>query len=173
MIGKMFRPVEIKTMEEPRGFRLKHKMKSNYGGQHNFLQNIYLRYDFEAGQQELVLDFSEEERSILLKSEKYKPLTDKKAQSRSGSKNFKTFRLIKRPGSPQTESSFISSKDGILTISFTIESEDNPKENDVLLLKMKPTVYKNKEYLFVEAEAKTKVIIQSNLPIHYGDYTLK
>ena len=59
MIGKMFRPIEIRQINDKRGYLFVHKYKSNLGKINEFTQKIYLVYDLYNSGEHIYIEFED------------------------------------------------------------------------------------------------------------------
>lgn len=155
MIGKMYRPLKILSIPDRRGFTIYNKYKSNFGGIYKFEQDIYLDYDSKTETENIVIEFKNLDLPVMINSKKdrtYKKTKDKILINRKKWK-IKTLRKMNRPVKISSSSS--------LELTIPILSSKDENENDYLELIIIPNIIDGKEYLIIEANSKTPVLISS------------
>lgn len=150
MIGKMYRPLQILSLQDKRGYEFINKYKSNYGRFYNFTFKIYLNYDSDNKTENINLEFS----NLLIKTslKQFKQLqgTKKTVLNKSafdfGLKRLKTNDLKKIESLRKlTRPSNIKTKEYLF---FTIDISSNLKnERDMLMVLMTPKIVENEEIM--------------------------
>lgn len=165
MIGKIYRPTKISTLLGKRGFRFLHRYKSNFTGIYEFQKDVYLH--FQDGGESIRIEFHDLKMPIVLSREHFDIVSgrycvSKQEKRKVSLENFNTIALLRKIKRPTK----MTSGQNMLAIEIPIVSAE-PKNNEVLYIKLKPIVLNNKEFLWFDASAKTQMEIMVNSSIAY------
>jgi len=169
MIGKMYRPIKISTIDQKRGFELEHKYKSNFGGTVEFTQNIYLLFDADKQQDVIKMELFHLPIPVLVSGQQFTQLDAQHSKENKEAVTITTFRKMERPGSKSSvgRKALMTSKGDALFFEVPITSEKNAEENDWLEVELQPVIVNNQEYLRVQTASETPVEIYTDSSIEY------
>lgn len=168
-VGRMYRPQSVVNSEN-RGMKLPTKYKSNFGGEINKLEiEINLEYSIKDKTEVLVLDIKQIDKTIDLavSKEKYDRVSKNKVKGKQKIIKINTCRsLIKLDAYNLKQQSkdkpiLLKLVNGILYLDLFIDSKEK-KEQDKAYIAIYPTVIEYKEYLFIEYDSDTPILIRCN-----------
>lgn len=166
MIGKFYRPLKIESLIEKRGYKIKHKYKSNFGGKKTFEQILKLEYNIMRKKDFLVFNFNGLDKEVKLIQKQYKKAPILINEDKNKNLNYKIsnkevtdykekkekithLRNIYRP------INIYSGKE--LTMAFIVHSADfKDEKTDIIEIKMSFRIKDNEEYL--------EIIVISDIP---------
>lgn len=159
----MYRPMQFVNLYGKRGFRILNRYKSNYGSMNKFYLNIWLQYDSSSETEQIFIEF--DGLSIPIKPNKFMftippvemidnvSLTmDEKYEAVSFKRSTRKIKTLRKWVKP-----LIESENPALIYVFKVISEKDEKENDVLFLKLQPTLDSSNEFLLVKTICKTPI----------------
>ena len=169
-VGRMYRPQSIIDSQK-RGMKIPTKYKSNFGGELKKIDiEINLNYRREDNSEILILDIHQNNKNnieLAVCKDKYNRISENKVISKQEPIKIKTYReLIKLDGynlKHKSEDKPVQLKlvEGVLYCDFFIDS-NSEREQDKAYMTIYPTVIDDSEYLFIEFESHTPVLIRCN-----------
>ncbi|WCK57730.1 hypothetical protein PP175_27225 (plasmid) [Aneurinibacillus sp. Ricciae_BoGa-3] len=160
MIGRMYRPLKILTIPGKRGYNILNKYKSSFGGEADtFEMEVYLHYNAGKGTEEVRIEFKD--LTLPVRIENGHRISAHVASNTDAERKIGSLRKFERPTN-------ITSKN-VLEFTMLIKSQKDEEENDALVVRLNPTVIDNEEYMVVEAECETPVVVKGTKKVSVGE----
>lgn len=170
MIGKIYRPTDVKILKGQRGFSINHKLKSNFGGFKDFEERVFLDFDYENKTEQLKIEiegidipidfvqkrFKVEPEIIHNENEKgiknvtFKLLDESKTVVGATTVKVGTLRKLNRP-------SKISTTKGYLKMAHVITSPRDLSIEELVLVEFNLVIRDGKERLELSVTCNTPV----------------
>lgn len=162
-VGRMYRPDKILNSEK-RGFILFTKYKPNFGGGMKSLQiELNLEYSLKDKTEIVRVDIiTEDKTKVAVSSERFTDITKKKVKTKKEDIVINTVRTLIKPDGYNLRKKNIPAKikndRGVLFMDIFVDSGED-KEKEVISLILYPSVIDNTEYIVVDADAKTPIVV--------------
>jgi hypothetical protein len=169
-VGRMYRPDKILNSEK-RGFILFTKYKPNFGGSMKSLQiELNLEYNLKDKTEVVKVDIvTEDKTKVAVGSERFEDISKKRVKTKTDDINIDSVRNFVKPDGYNLRKKSIPAKikndRGVLFMDIFVDS-NKEEEKEIISLIIYPSVIDNTEYIVVDADAKTPIIVTNENGVH-------
>lgn len=169
-VGRMYRPDKILNSEK-RGFVFFTKYKPNFGGSMKSLQiELNLEYNLKDKTEVVKVEITTEDKTkTAVSAGRFDDITKKKAKTKGEDVVIESVRTLVKPDGYNLRKKNIPAKikndRGVLFMDIFVDS-NKEEEKEIVSLIIYPSVIDNAEYIVIDADAKTPIIVANENGVH-------